>query len=299
MARHDTVILEEPPDPRLEAMLSGEMDIPAYLEPLDLEYPEFSRLMAEGLRKLHGAGRRILQIEPFLSHLIAIHEGFAGGGRPADLEAGTDRHRVYESERDATAALLAFYEASVRGGFDETVGAVQRFARADARRFELRDRMRADALAAAIAAPGRYCIEAGQMHYPLWRQLEARLPPSVHLRPRFLMAGVLREMGIRGRLFGPGDLLTLRYRFHPGRSGPEEDLLAARALVFNKLVAKEEIVDAAAPHPHLRDEAETDAVVRRLSLSDCARLFPRIRRAPTEAARREVARYLATRNPSA
>ena len=106
MACHDAVILEESPEPHFQPMLSGRLSIKAYLENLDLEYPEFSRRMCETLRDLHRAGKRLHQVEPFLERLIQIHELFAEGGCPSDLKQDTDLYRVYVAERDATAALL-------------------------------------------------------------------------------------------------------------------------------------------------------------------------------------------------
>ncbi|WP_373500618.1 hypothetical protein [Desulfococcus sp.] len=296
MARHDAVILEEPPDPGFQPMLSGRLGIDAYLETLDLEYPEFGRRMSEILRELHRAGKRLYQVEPFLERLIEIHEHFADGGRPADLKPGTDLHQVYAAEREATAALIDFYEVSVQGTFEETVTAVKRFARSDADRFALRERMRAGAIVAALADGGSFYIEAGQMHYPLFRELRHGLPPGHELSVTFLMADAVRGMGFRRHLYGPGDLLTLLYRFHPDRVLPEEDLLAGRALIYSKLIAKEEITATADPYPHTRDELETDAVVRRLDMADCRRLYPVIRRAATATAREMVRHYL---NPAA
>ena len=292
MAQHDAVILEEPPDPGFPSMLSGRLGIDPYLETLDLEYPEFGRRMSEGLRELYRAGKQLYQVEPFLERLLEIHEHFAEGGRPTDLKAGTDLHRVYIAERDATAALINFYEVSGRGTFDETIDAVKRFARADARRFALRDQMRAEAVAAVLMNDGTHYIEAGQIHYPLFQELKRGLPAGYALSVTFLMAGAIREMGYHSHLYGPGDLLTLLYRFHPNRSSREDDLFAGRALIYSKLIAKEEIVETPDPYPHTRDELEVDATVRHLSLADCSRLFPLVRRAPTDIARDVVRHYL-------
>lgn len=292
MARHDAVILEEPPEPQFLPMLAGKVSIDAYLEDQDLEYPQFSRLMARTLRDRHRAGTRLYQIEPFIDHLLAIHKRFADGDSPADLPAGTALHQVYEAERDATAALIDFYSVSTSGTFDATVEAVKRFAHADARRFALRDRMRAEAIADVIVSPGSTYIEAGQIHYPLWRELRKRLPPGYPLRIHFLMIDAVRSMGYRSHLYGPGDLLTLHYRFHPHRHFRDENLLAARSLVYSKLIAKQEIVANHEPYPHTRDELEVGATTARLSLADCRRLYPPIRRASTAAARDRVQHYL-------
>ncbi len=297
MLRHDAVILEEPPDPGFPAMLSGDIDIGAYLETLDLEYPAFGRRMSAALRELHRAGRRLYQVEPFLEILVGIHEHFADGGRPADLLPGTARHEVYTAEREATAALIDFYDVSVQGGFDETLDAVKRFARADARRFALRDRMRAAAIAGMLSEGGRFYIEAGQMHFPLFRELKRLLPKAYPLSVRFLMDDAVHgmDMGMRRHLYGPGDRLTLLHRFHPDRQFEVEDLLAARALIYSKLIAKEEITESRDPYPHTRDELRVDAVVRRLHLEDCRRLFPGICRASTAVARKRVLRFLDAR----
>ena len=130
------------------------------------------------------------------------------------------------------------------------------------------------------------------MHYPLWRELRQRLPAGYPLRVHFLMAGVVRKPGYRGRLFGPGDLLTLYYQFHPQGRFHAEDILAARALIYNKLILKEEIPAGENTYPHTRDEMEVGMVACRLSLNDCRRLYPLVRRASTAASRKIVNRYL-------
>lgn len=112
------------------------------------------------------------------------------------------------------------------------------------------------------------------------------------LHVHFLMAGVVRKLGYRGNLFGPGDLLTLYFRFHPQGRFHAEDLLAARALIYNKLIFKEEISADEGTAPHTRDEMEVNIVANRLSLEDCRRLYPLIRRASTSAWWKIINRYL-------
>jgi len=77
MSDHDTVILEEPPDPGFTSMLSGQLEIDAYLEDLDLEFPAYSRLMCEALRDLQHNRICIFQVEPFIDTLslnrFALH----------------------------------------------------------------------------------------------------------------------------------------------------------------------------------------------------------------------------------
>jgi len=297
MALHDTIILEEPPDQRFEPMLDGEVSIDAYLEDQDLEYPEFSQRMALILRERRQAGTRLVQVEPFIDLLLSIHDRFANGESPRDLPADTDLYRVYQAERLATKALIDFYQASGHDNFDTTIDAVKRFARADARRFALRDQMRAEAMAALLQHSGKAYIEAGQIHYPLWHELRRRLPAGFPLRVHFLMTAAVRKLGCRRHLFGPGDLLTLHYRFHPRGRFQAEDLLAARALIYNKLILKEEIAADADDYPHTRDELEVGSVTDQLSLDDCRRLYPRVRRASTTDSREIVKRHLGDRWP--
>ena len=79
---------------------------------------------------------RLYQIEPFIDHLLSIHERFADGDGPADLPTGTAMHRVYLAEREATAALIDFYHVSTSGPLAATIEAVKRFARSEDRSFK-------------------------------------------------------------------------------------------------------------------------------------------------------------------
>ncbi|MCF8079556.1 MAG: hypothetical protein K9K88_09775 [Desulfobacterales bacterium] len=99
-----------------------------------------------------------------MEELLGIHEFFAEGAGPSDLTPATAQHRVYMAEHLATRALLDFYRVSVTGSFEEAVTAVKGFASADARRFRLRDEMRADALAEVVGGYGSAAVEAGYMH---------------------------------------------------------------------------------------------------------------------------------------
>jgi hypothetical protein len=273
-------------------MLDGELSIEAYLQTQDLEYPQFTRMMARVLRKLYHNGHSIYQIEPFLANLLKIHERLAAGGRPSDLRVGSKLHAVYEAERKATATLINFYEASSNGDFEDTLLAVKRFAYADARRFKLRDRMRADAIAEKIVGGGSYYIEAGMMHYPIWLVLKRRLPSKYKIKLEFPLRRAVRAAGIKGRLYGPGDVLTLHYIFREHTDEEVIDLLAARALVFNKLIAKQEFTENPEIFPHTRNEIDIDQIVRRLTLADCRRLFPVVRKASSEVAKDMVSHYM-------
>jgi hypothetical protein len=151
MAHAGVICLEEPPSESFLPMLNREVSVEDYLLTLDVGYPEFSRRMCHLLREMHARGKRIVQVEPFLEHLLHIHERFTAGDAPTDLPRGTPLFEVYEAERKATASLISFYAAAADSGFERVVETVKQFARSDARRFVLRDRMRTLALAPVIS----------------------------------------------------------------------------------------------------------------------------------------------------
>ncbi|MGD9301991.1 MAG: hypothetical protein PVI13_10475, partial [Desulfobacterales bacterium] len=99
---------------------------------------------------------------------------------------------------------------------------------------------------------------------------------------------------LKGRLYGPGDRLTLLYIYHPGILDPRrEKLLAARSIIYSKIAVKEELTGDLSTFPHLRDEIDCIRITRLLSLDDCRRLFPLFRRANSAEARKIVTEYLA------
>jgi hypothetical protein len=292
MRDHEAVFLEEPPDASFQQMLRGDVPIEEYILTVDAEYPAFIHDMCLALRELSVMGISICQVEPYLEHLVAIHEFFSSGGSPEKLDPHHVQYEVYLAEKQATAALLDFYKTATAGSFEETLESVKRFARVDSRRFLVRDRMRAKALAPKIRRFNKSYIEAGQIHYLLWRMIRQDLGGSVTVRPHFLMGGVLKSLGISRHLYGPGDILTLRYILRPDLPDPMEDLLAGRALIYNKLIRKDEMADGNEPYPHIRDELQVIEVVKQLTLKNCADLFPLVRKATTEEARTVLARYM-------
>jgi hypothetical protein len=274
-------------------MLRGAIPIEDYLIPLDVEYPEFSRAMCRLLRNLHAAGKKIYQVEPFWEVLLGIHDFFAEDRTPNDIPKNSLQWPVYQAERKATGALLAYYQAAVMGSFEQTQRAILRFARADAARFRLRDSLRAQALAPLVERNSSAYIEAGVMHFQLWRLLRQQLPEPDRLRPVFLADDAREEIAESGHLYGPGDQLTLFFIFHPSIAETERHrLLAARALVYAKIIEKQEIVSSSSNLPHLRDELFCIRTTGKLSLQDCRNLFPLIRQAKTAEARRIVADYI-------
>ena len=294
MQLHDAIVLEEPPVDGFHQMLQGVLGVDDYLQELDVEYPVFSREMCYLLRKLRAEGKIIHQIEPFLEILIGIHEFFAEGHHPEDLDENSVQYPVYLAERNATGALLAYYQTVMTGSFEDSLEAVKRFARLDAARFRLRDSLRAQALGPVIARYSSAFVEAGVMHYPLWRLLRRQMPLQKQIRLKFIADAALKRLGLKGHLFGPGDQLTLGYIFHSTLEQPErEALLAARSLIYSKLIGKQESTDDLSSMPHLRDELACIEISRGLSIADCRHLFPLVRQATTNKARRIVADYLA------
>lgn len=292
MAAHDAIFLEEPSTRGFAAMLRGELPVADYLLESETEYPEFGRRTCDLLQALSRRGKPIFQVEPFLEALVGIHDFFADGGRPSELSPGSVAGRVYAAEKAATAALLAYYRTVMTGSFEAALAAVNAFAAVDAARFRLRDDLRADALISWMAGHERVYVEAGEIHHGLWGALHTRLAGRGRLRVHYLSAPVVRRLTGRGRLAGPGDCLTLLYLYHPRSRDSRLDLLAARSLIYNKLLTKDEMPAGPGEFPHTRDEVATIQVVQRLSLGDCQKLFPVIRRLGTVAARELVRTHL-------
>jgi hypothetical protein len=293
MQSHEVIFLEEPPTPGFRRMLQGDLSIEDYLLPADVEYPEFSRRMCRLLREIHQIGKKIIQVEPFLQHLLAIHTFFSQGHGPGELKPESVQHQVYLAERDATKTLTDYYETVMSASLETAVKAICRFARCDAARFRLRDALRAQALAALLKKYTSAFIEAGTIHYSLFHLLRQSLPQQFQVKPIFIPHKALKILGQKGHLYGPGDQLTLRYIFNPKiRVRRQEELLAARSIMYTKLIEKEEWSVDLKTFPHVRNELACIRTVKLLNLRDCGRLFPLIRRLKTENARQLVDDYL-------
>ncbi len=208
------------------------------------------------------------------------------------MEARDDLTEVYRLERQATAALLDFYRLALSEDFAAVVAAVKRFARVDAERFRYRDQLRAQALAALAGDYAAIYVEAGYLHLALPGELRRRLPAAVQIRTLYLLAAKAKEQGRRFLPFGPGDSLTLAYIFRRPLAPEEEDLLAARSLIYIKLLSKDEVPESQAATPHLDEELTLNLLSRRLDYQDCARLYPLVRSAPPAQAYRIVERFL-------
>jgi len=289
MRAHEVIFLEEPPDPAFNEMLAGSISVADYLMPQDLEYPEFSRQMCDLEKQLHAAGKQLIQTEPFYKVLLSIHDFFARGNTPDDLKPDTLPYYVFISERQATGALLNFYKTAAAGSFDAVVDAVSQFAKADAARFRLRDSLRAQEIARQADSYASIYVEAGIIHFFLWRKLRMFLSHSYRVKPVFLDRLVKKSSGSRQHLYSPGDQLTLFYIFHPLKADIElETLLAAQSIIYSKIIHKEENIENGSVFFHMTDEMACIRMVKKLSVRDCRRLYGFIRQVRTMEARRIV-----------
>jgi len=276
MRDHQAIILEEPPDRNLPAMLEGLLEIDDYLLGQDIEYPAFSTEQCRLLIKLHRSGQKIIQSEPYYEHLFVVQDFFADGHAPDELDRSTEQYQVYLHEKKATGTLIDYYQANQTNDFDHIVEAVHTFAAADAARFKLRDRLRAREIAERLKEFTSVCIEAGPMHLLLYRYLRKSLPAGWQIRPRFVENHALTQLGCRTGVYGPGDALTAHYLLGNVHSVERRNLLAARALIFMKIIEKEEMTDWQNDFPHLKNESTASRLVRELSYQRCKILFAEI-----------------------
>lgn len=288
MERHRTIILEEPPSALFPEMLAGLITIEDYLMETDSQFPQFDRQMCEVIREMHHHGKQILQIEPYLEKLIQIHELLTAGGTKDEVKSIPGLAEVYEAESMASGALINFYSISMGAAFVDVVTAVKIFAKADAKRLSLREDLRARAIASMAGSSDSIFVEAGYIHYPLYLYLRRELGSHRMVKVVYPMQRAVRGLGGKRRNMGPGDILTLHYAL--GHNPPDSlsDLLAARSLIYIKIIEKDELLPGSSPTPHCEDEVRINRIVDNLSLDDCAILFDRIRRMSNREARAAV-----------
>jgi hypothetical protein len=242
MEGHQVVVLEEPPSPNFPGMLKGNISVDDYIMELDSGFPEFGRQMCLVLRELHRGGKRIIQVEPYLEKLLQIHELLASGKTAEEISRMSQFSEVYEAEKRATGALISYYSVSTAGAFSAVVEAVKAFARADALRLTLRERLRAKAIGSLYRPGEAMYVEAGYIHYPIYRYLRQEIAKGPGIKVVYLLAPVIKKLKGKRRNMGPGDILTLHYVFHNNVKEETADLLAARSLIFIKLIEKEELL---------------------------------------------------------
>ncbi len=277
MEGHQVIVLEEPPSPHLQAMLDGSISISDYIMEFDSGFPEFDRKMCALLQELHQAGAGIIQVEPYLEKLLQIHELFAAGKTADEVSRDPEFKSVYEAEKRATGALLSYYALSMEGPFAAVVDGVKDFARADAERLTLRERLRARTISSLHKSNETMYVEAGYIHYPLYRYLRNELGAKQEIRVAYLLAPVIKKLQGKRRNMGPGDILTLHYAFHGRLKEELANLLAARSLIYIKLIVKEELIPDTCQTPHAEDEVKVNRLVDRLNFNQCRKLFEQIR----------------------
>jgi len=292
MEKNQIIVLEEPPSPHFPAMLQGTLSIEDYVMELDSVFPEFANHMCRLLQELHKKNRRIFQVEPYLEKLVQIHELFASGKTAAEVIQKPDLSEVYEAEKRATGALLSYYAVSTADSFAAVVEAVKEFARADASRLTLRERLRAKAIGSLYTPGQNMYVEAGYIHYPIYRYLRNELGGKQRIKVVYLLAPVIKKLKGKRRNMGPGDILTLHYAIHNGLEEDLADLLAARSLIYIMLISKEELLPGRSETPHIEDEIEVNRLVDKLDFSQCKDLFQRIRLSKREEAVKKAHDYV-------
>ena len=292
MEKHQIIILEEPPNTHFYDMLDGRLAIHEYLMEIDSAFPEFDRRMCNILGEFHGKGWKIMQVEPYLEKLLNIHDLFAEGRPPEYVLNISGLKEVYKAEKRATGALIVYYSSSVRGNFDRVIDSVKNFARLDAERLTLRARLRATAIAAFVSGDKDIYIESGYIHYPLYFYLRRKLASTHNIRPVFLLQPIVKSLKGRRRNMGPGDLLTLHYSFDSIMKKDLADLLAARSLVYIKLIQKEEMLPGQSDAPHTHEEVKINRLVDKLEFEDCRKIFEKIRLENRERALQVVKDYI-------
>jgi hypothetical protein len=282
MEEHDVIMTEEAQNPYFIDMLNKKISIREYILEEYLEFPKFSKRYYIMLRSLYRKGKVILQIEPFIERLLQIYEMFSDGKRPKDIMKIPSLKHVYEIEKKTTAALLKFYESSLRDSFPQVVDTVTRFARADAEKFRIRDSMRAEAIAKiitnTITENKRVYVEAGGIHIFLEKMLRQKMKKRYLIHTVNIMEPVIKKLTGQSLFLPPGDLLTIHYILKKRKNEAFERLQAGRSLIYIKLLKKEEMLPIReVKAPHIEDEMNINKLVSNLSLKQCEELYKKIR----------------------
>jgi len=286
MAEHQAIILEEPPHPNFLRFLRDEVPISAFIEEIEAGFPEYSERAYAALREFYQKGKVICQVEPYLEKQVLIRLLLEEGASPEEILKFPDLAKAYEIEHEATGALLEFY-AAMGGPFETLVEKIKAFAKADAKRIDYRDRLRAQEIKYLLPKlQGPVFIEAGYIHLRLVYYL-AQNRHAYRLRVKNLLLSATRQQGLSRFLPSPGDGLTSYYLFGGRHRNISEDLLAARSLVYIKLIEKDELAPTEEePFPHLRNELFWRIFVGQLSFEECRHLDRFIRLLPTSKARK-------------
>lgn len=278
MEDHDVIITEEAPYPKFKDMLDKKISIDEYLSEIDSGFPEFSRRMYQLLRGFYQRGKKILQVEPYMERLMHIHEMFFEGKEPSEVLRIPELKEAYEAEKKATEALLRFYESSMSKSFEKIIDAVKNFARADAERFRLRDKMRAEAIAEVLLGYKKVYVEAGAIHMYLEKALRQISGKRWQVKTVFLLEPVVKKLTGKKQVIAPGDILTEHYIFRKRKNEDFENLQAARSLIYIQILEKEEMTPSGTEKtPHIKDEIRAIEAANKLTFSQCEEIYGKIR----------------------
>ncbi|MGQ9570241.1 MAG: hypothetical protein ACUVUQ_05245, partial [Thermodesulfovibrionales bacterium] len=230
-----------------------------------------------------------------IERLMQIHERFFKGENPADVIKTPELKDVYETEKKATKALLHFYESSLNRSFPLVIEAVKNFARADAKRFQLRDTMRAKAISEVISEAQNIFIEAGAIHTHLEKVLRELLGNKCEINPAFLLEPFVEKLTGKKKFFAPGDILTEHYIFQRRRDTDFENLQAARSLIYIQILKKEEMKPTRKERtPHLKDEIRAIELSNKLTFHQCEEIYQKIRFLDRQKALEIIQKYISS-----
>jgi len=277
MNQHDIIILEEPPNTLFYKVLEEKISLEEYVKNTEFWFPGFTKESLKILRKFYKSGKKIFQIEPYLEKVALIQKELEEGKEIGEIIEDPELKEIYRVENQAIGKLLKYYEVSLSTDFEKIVEAVKEFSRADAERFRLRDYLRAKAIIKILPEKGKVYIEAGTIHIYFKKLLHIYLGRNWKISHKFLLENQLKPLIGKPWIFPPGELLTLRYILKRKENEEIENLLAARSLIYIKIIPKEELLPSAEePFPHLKKELKAINMVNQLSFEDCAILYKKL-----------------------
>ncbi len=282
MYSHDVIILEEVEGTNFFSMLQRKVSIDQFLEENSSDFPEFSKRLYEILQIMHEKNKAIFPVEPYIERVIEIHTLLSEGKSIAEIRSNKDLWEVYLYEHEATGKLLDFYKASLTRPFDEVVEKVISFAKIEAERLRFRDTLRANKIIELIfalpAKNAKIYVEAGYIHQYLCTLLNSKLKGKAKVKKLFLYQEKIRELTGKPWLYPPGDILVLRFVYKGKENKELEKLLAARALIYIKLIEKRELLpEYEGQFPHLMEEIDIIQRVNQLSYSQCQALYEKMK----------------------
>ncbi|AMM40433.1 hypothetical protein HS1_000627 [Candidatus Desulfofervidus auxilii] len=301
----DFIILEDAPCPLFPLMLKGEISPEEYSQKFETDFPKFIQAQFRLLQKAYQDRKEIIQIDPYMEKVIQIYQLLEKGKKGQEISHLPEFREIYTAEHNATGCLLDYYQATM-GTFEQAVEAIKAFARADAQRIALRDKMRAEKIAQYLQNKrGRVFVEAGYIHLFLSSFLRKSMPPDWKLKASFLLASVSRQIAksIIGKPLPyplvPGDILTFWYIGKKKINPEKERLFAAQVLIYNQLITTEELEPTPeVPYPHLKQEFEIKSILKKLSYLDCSRLYPLIKFLPPGKSWALVKKFICVRKNS-